>query len=77
MPLKISPFFHIQLFQEGKEGDSWWLWIQGHYNPDLLKSTWNETNKVLTNIFFEMRLGKISLEEGIIRGRRAIHHCLQ
>lgn len=49
--------------------------VRAIINPDLLKGTWNETNQVLTNIFFEMRLGRISLEEGIIRKRRAINHC--
>lgn len=41
--------------------------VRAIINPDLLKSTWNKTNKVLTNIFFEMRLGRISLGESIMR----------
>lgn len=49
--------------------------VRAIINPDLLKSMWNKTNKVLTNIFFEMRLGRISLGESIIRERRAINHC--
>lgn len=49
--------------------------VRAIINPDLLKSTWNETNRVLTNIFFEMRLGRISSGEGTGRKRRAINHC--